>query len=60
MHAWFKRKTRLERLKERYAQLMKKSYRTALTNKSKSDKLHRQAAKVFEEIQYYTLKYGDK
>ncbi len=56
----FRKKTRLERLKERYRSLMKRSFRSALNDKAQSDRLHQEADKVFEEIQYITLKYGDK
>jgi len=60
MIEWFRKETRLDKLKKRYADLMKKSYKTALIDKSKSDKVHRQAYKIFEEIKYLSLKHADK
>lgn len=55
MIGWFKKKTKLELLKENYRSLMKKSFEVALINPSKSDKFHRQADKLFEEIRYLSL-----
>jgi hypothetical protein len=59
MLSWFKKKTKMERLKKRYACLMRKSYETALRDERKSDKIHRRADKIFEEIKYLKLQNGD-
>lgn len=55
MLGWFKRKSKLERLKARYRELMHKSYEMSLNDPHKSDKIHRQADKIFEEIKYFSL-----
>lgn len=47
---WFRRKTELEKLKERYSRLMKKSYHTALYNKQKSDEINREARQLYSKI----------
>ena len=43
MISWFRKKSRIEKLKERYTSLMKRSYETALKDTDKSEKMHRQA-----------------
>lgn len=58
MLGWFKKKSRIEILKTRYRELMKKSYEFSLKDPKKSDKAHRQADKIFEEIRYFSLKNG--
>ncbi|MCH2489605.1 MAG: Lacal_2735 family protein [Flavobacteriales bacterium] len=60
MKEWFKSKSRLEKLKKRYTELMKRSYAIALRDKSESDRVNRQAKKIYNEIQYLTLKQADK
>lgn len=55
MLGWFQKKTKIEKLKERYAFLMKKSYETALHDEIKSEKIHRRADKIFSEIKYLKL-----
>jgi hypothetical protein len=50
MLSWLKKKTEIEKLKERYRKLMKKSYTTALTDKQKSDKIHDEARYIFNRI----------
>ena len=52
MLGWFKKKGKLESLKKRYRDLMRKSHETSLYDLQKSDKMHRQADKVFDEIKY--------
>ncbi|MDT0293143.1 Lacal_2735 family protein [Mesonia ostreae] len=47
---WIKSKTRLERLKEKYCQLMKRAYRIAPRSKSKSDALNEKAKMVLIKI----------
>lgn len=55
MIGWFKKKSKLEILKRRYRELMRKSYETSLVDPKKSEKVHRQADKIFEEIKYLSL-----
>ncbi|WP_347372933.1 Lacal_2735 family protein [Aequorivita sp. Q41] len=49
---WFRKKSRIEKLKEKYRLLMKKSFETALKDEVKSEKMHQQADKIFQEIKY--------
>ena len=58
MLKWLKGKSKLEKLKIRYRELMHKSYEVSLKDPQKSDKIHRQADKIFEEIKYYSLNNG--
>lgn len=58
--SWFRKKSRVERLKIRYTYLMRRSYETSLKNAEKSESLHRQAVKLFQEINYLSLQQGDK
>lgn len=60
MMSWFRKKSRIERLKARYTYLMRKSYETSLKDADKSESLHRQAQKLFQEIDYLSLQQGDK
>jgi hypothetical protein len=60
MCSWFKKETRLEKLKKRYSDLMRKSYKTALCDKEKSDLVKKKAREIFEEINYLSLKHADK
>ncbi len=60
MRSWFRKKSKVEMLKERYTLLMKKSYETALKDIKKSEKVHHQADKIFQEIKYLTFQHGDK
>lgn len=60
MSIWFKKKSRIETLKERYTFLMRKSFETALNDIQKSKKIHNQADKLFNEIKYLTLQKADK
>lgn len=39
---------------------MKKSYEIALKDCKKSEKVHHQANKLFQEIKYLSLQQGDK
>ncbi len=55
MFGWFKRKSKLERLQSRYRELMHHSYEISLHDPIKSEKYHRQADKILEEIKYYSL-----
>ncbi len=60
MISLFRKKSRVEKLKERYTFLMKRSFETALKDTEKSEKMHRQADKIFQEIQYLSLQQSDK
>jgi len=60
MAIWFRKKSKIEKLKKKYTFLMKQSFKTSLKDREKSDKIHRQADKIFKEIQYYSLQRGDK
>jgi len=56
----FKKRTKLDRLKDKYCQLMKKSFKTSLTDRKKSDEAHREAKKIYDEIQYLSMQNADK
>lgn len=60
MISWFKKKTKIERLKERYTYLMRRSYETSLKDTEKSESLHEQAVNLFQEIRYLSLQQSDK
>lgn len=49
---WFKRRSRLERLKVRYRNLMRESYKLALRDPKKCDRIHSEAERIYKEIQY--------
>lgn len=55
MIGWFKKKSKIENLKTRYRDLMKKSYEVSLKDPQKSEKVHRQADKIFQEIKYLSM-----
>jgi hypothetical protein len=60
MFSLFRRKSRIELLKERYRLLMKRSFELSIRNPQKSRKAHKQADKLFQEIQYLLFKLADK
>jgi hypothetical protein len=60
MRNWFRKKSKIQVLKERYTFLMKRSFETALKDTKKSDKMHRQADKLFQEIQYLSLHHSEQ
>lgn len=60
MMNWFKRETKLEKLKKRYKSLMRRSYEIALKDKEKSDHIHDKAEAVFKQIQLLRYQYADK
>lgn len=60
MNGWFSKKSKLEKLKLKYASLMKKSFETARSDIKKSKNIHHQADMLFEEIRYLSLHPGDK
>jgi hypothetical protein len=60
MMNWFRKKSRIEKLKERYRFLMRRSFEIALRDREKSDQIHRQADKIFQEINYLSLQRKDK
>ena len=60
MSSWLKRKSRVEKLEQKYAELMRKSFKISLKDKDESEKVQKQAYKVFDEIRYLTLQNADK
>ncbi len=60
MISLFRKKSRVEKLKDRYTFLMKRSFELSLKDTEKSEKIHRQADKIFQEIQYLSLQHSDK
>jgi len=56
----FKKKSRIERLKDTYCLLMKKSFKASLKDKEKSEAVQKEAKKVYEEIQYLSMQLADK
>ena len=46
----FKKPCKVEALKEQYADLMRKSYKKALTDKAQSDKVKEKAEEIFYKI----------
>ena len=60
MMSWFRKKSKIERLETRYTFLMRKSYETSLRDTDKSESLHRQAVRLFQEINYLSLQQNDK
>lgn len=60
MMSWFRKKSRIERLETRYTYLMRRSYETSLRDTDKSERLHRQAVRLFQEINYLSLQQSDK
>ncbi len=60
MFNWFKRKSRIELLKDRYKLLMKRSFELSIKDPEKSEKAHSQADEIFQEIKYLSLSGADK
>lgn len=56
----FQRKTRLEKLQQKYRNLMRTSFECAVKDTSKSVEAKKKANEIFEEIEYLTLKRADK
>lgn len=50
MFGWLKNKTELQKLQNSYCKLMKSAYKTALTDKHKSDQLHEKADQILSKI----------
>ena len=50
---WLRKKTEVERLKERYRKLMKKAFRTALNDQVESEKIHKEAKVIYDRIKEY-------
>lgn len=57
---WFKRETKLDKLKKRYSELMRKSYEVAIKDKNKSDFFHEKAEEILDKIKSYRYQYADK
>lgn len=55
---WLKKKDEVQKLKEQYTNLMAKSYQLALKNKEESDRVNREALRIFELIK--RIKSGDE
>lgn len=51
MFYWFQKKSRLEKLKDQYCRLMRKSYEVSLRNREKSERFHVRAIEIRKEIQ---------
>lgn len=60
MRNLFQKKTRLEKLQEKYRKLMRTSFECSGTNDSKSCDAKKKASEIFEEIEYLKLKGADK
>lgn len=60
MSGWFNRKSRLEKLQQRYSELMKKSFRVALRDTEESERVRQRAREIYKEIQYLSLQRADK
>ncbi len=60
MSFWYRKKTRLEILKTKYSDLMRKSFETALSDREKSQLVKRKAQAIYEEIEYLSLSSADK
>lgn len=56
---WFKPKTKLERLKERYRILMKRSFNISPYNAKESERLINKAQKIKQKIQECEQKHGN-
>ncbi len=56
---WFKKETKLDKLKKRYKNLMRKSYEIALSDKEKSDYIHHKAEEVYKQIKSLRYQYAD-
>lgn len=50
MFAWLRNKTELQKLQYHYCKLMKNAYELALTDRDKSDQLHKKANEILNEI----------
>jgi hypothetical protein len=60
MSGLLKRKSTIEKLEQKYADLMRKSFKVALKDCNESEKVQKQAYKVFDEISYLTRQKADK
>ncbi|WP_203293406.1 Lacal_2735 family protein [Luteirhabdus pelagi] len=54
MFELFHKKTKFEKLKAKYSQLMRRSFNLAITDKKESDRIHEEAKKVFEDIKAFS------
>lgn len=60
MFDWLKRKDELEKLKVKYRDLMKRSFKLAVSDKRRSELARNEAQEVLEKIQYLKMKLADK
>ena len=58
MFGWFKKKSKLEKLKRRYAQLMKYSFERAVKDKKKSEEARKRAREIYDEIVRLSVNNG--
>ena len=59
MISLFRKKSRIEKLKERYTLLMRRSFETALKDTDKSEKIHHQADELYQKIKQHQLRQAD-
>lgn len=55
----FNKRTKLEKLQERYRNLMRKSFKIALTDRNKCEDVQEEALKVYNEIKYLNLQMSN-
>ena len=60
MFDWLKRKDELEKLKIKYRDLMKRSFKLAVSDKRRSELARSEAQEVLEKIQDLKMKLADK
>ena len=58
MFKWFPKKSRLEKLKDKYCNLMRKSYELSLLNREKAEQFHTMAIAIKQEIKGLMKKKG--
>ncbi len=56
MFGWFRKRSKLDKLKRQYRQLMKRSFESALKDREKSERARKQAEKIYDEIVRLSLK----
>lgn len=53
MLGWIKKKSEVDRLKDRYAFLMKRSFKTSLHNRKESERLNKEARRILRKLKEY-------
>jgi len=56
---WWKSKSKIEKLELRYTELMKQSFKLALHDKTKSDRLSKEAEAVLDQIRILKFKQDE-